>query len=121
MNTIVLSGHIGSDIEVKEGNTGKEYVRFSLAVRRNKEVTDWFDVVAFTSTAQFVKQWFSKGSWIEVSGSMQTSEYKDKEGKSRKSYTVMGNNVSFGNSTKGKETVDTNEFTTIEDSQDLPW
>ena len=51
--------------------------------------------VAWGKTAQFVSQYFDKGSMIAVNGSLQTRKYQDKQGNNRTAYEIQVREVSF--------------------------
>ena len=62
--------------------------------------TDWIDIVAWRSTAEFVCRHFSKGSSIIVEGRLQIRSWTDKEGNKRKSAEVVADAAYFGGSKK---------------------
>jgi len=101
MNNISLLGRIGNDIELRTTTSGKSIVSFPLAVARayvnkgEERKTDWLDCVAFGTTAEFINKYFRKGNSIGLTGSVQTENYTDKDGKNRKSVRVYVNNVYF--------------------------
>lgn len=83
MNKIILSGRLTKDPEVKIAQSGKAYTRVGIAVDRafskDKEV-DFFNLVAFGKTAEFLGKRFSKGSKILVEGRVQIERYEGKDG-----------------------------------------
>ena len=103
MNKIFLSGRLTKDPEVKTAQSGKAYTRVGIAVDRafskDKEV-DFFNLVAFGKTAEFLGKWFSKGSKLLVEGRVQIEQYEDKEGLKRTSVDVIANEVEFADSKK---------------------
>ena len=85
MNKFIGQGRLGRDPELKDiGST--TVCNFSIAIDRrfkNKQgerETDWFNCSAFGKTAEFISQWFGKGSQIIVVGEMQNREYVNKDG-----------------------------------------
>lgn len=66
MNSSVFSGRIGNELVLKKTKEGISVVEFSLAVRRNKEETDWIRCVAYREKAEFIERYFKKGSFIEI-------------------------------------------------------
>lgn len=104
MNVAVLSGRLTRDPEVKVTQSGTDVCSFTIAVdRRFKDANgergaDFISCVAWRQTAEFIGKYFSKGSRIEVSGSIQTRNYDDKDG--RKIYVTEVNveQASFGES-----------------------
>lgn len=104
LNRICLMGRVVHDPELKSTPAGASVTTFAVAVERSragqdgKRPVDYIDVVAWRNTAEFVCKYFSKGSWIVVEGSLQTRTYEDKEGKKRKVFEVLADNVHFGGS-----------------------
>jgi len=70
---------------------------FRIAVPRRfkKDTADFIDIVAWRKEAEFVSQYFTKGKWIEVDGSIQSRTYTDKEGKNRTAVEVVADSLSF--------------------------
>lgn len=108
LNVICLMGRMVHDPEAKTTASGVPVTTFAVAVERGRteqdgtRQVDYFDVVAWRKTAEFVSRYFSKGSWIAVNGSMQTRTYDDKNGNKRKVYEVLADNVHFaGNKDAG--------------------
>lgn len=103
MNKTILSGRLTRDPEVRYSQSGNAFARVGIAVDRpfskNKEV-DFFNLVAFGKTAEFLGKWFEKGSKLLVEGRLQISEYEDKEGIKRKSADVIVDNVEFADGKK---------------------
>ena len=97
MNKVFLSGNLTRDPELKLTQSGKAYLRFGIAVNRpfNKDAVDFFNLVAWDKTAEFIEKWFSKGSRILVEGRLQTSKYKDKDGTERTVTDIVVDNVEF--------------------------
>lgn len=109
MNNIVLIGRITKDPELKYTNNGKGNTRFTLAVQRNKEETDFINCVAWEKTAENIAEYFKKGSQIAIQGAIRTGSY-EKDG--RTVYTTdvwvykfdfIGNNNSSNNQNKKEE------------------
>lgn len=84
--TLIMVGRVGVVPEERKTSTGKSMVTFRLAVGRwdggdRKEVTDWFSVVAFDSTAETVVKHVAKGDLLLVDGRLQTRSYTGQDGK----------------------------------------
>ena len=82
MNSCNFVGNITHDLEIKFANNekGTPIMKFSIAVRRDKDNTDFINCVAFNKTAELIADFFKKGSTIGVSGRLQTGSYTNKEG-----------------------------------------
>ena len=101
MNKVVLMGRLTADPELKTTATGLSVVTFSVASDRNfsksatEKQTDFFDVVAWRQTAEFVCKYFRKGQMILVCGSLQTRTYVDKNGSNHKVVELVADSVHF--------------------------
>lgn len=102
MNTVNIIGNIGNVLEVMKTANGKSVVKVNVAVRRNAEVTDWFNCVAYNLTAEKIAQYFSQGDPIGITGQLYTEQY-EKDGK-KLSYTkIFINEFTFAGDTKKKK------------------
>ena len=99
MNIVTLIGRLGADPEGRDVKKGKETLRivsFPLAVKRpGSEETDWPRVTCFGKTAEFVEQYFQKGSRIAISGHIQTGSYENSEGHTVYITDVIAERVEF--------------------------
>lgn len=97
MNTIILTGRLTADPEVKMTTTGIPVCSFTLAVRRpmTKDTTDFLRCVAWRNTAEFVGKWFRKGKMIAVTGALTSRKFEDNNGKNHVTFEVIVDNVEF--------------------------
>ena len=101
INTVAIMGRLTFDPELRSTPSGVSVIRFQVACDRNyqrageERQADFIDCVAWRQTAEFVSRYFRKGSMITVEGSIQTSNFTDKDGNKRKQVEVVANNVSF--------------------------
>ncbi len=105
LNRIILMGRLTRDPELRHTQTGTPVASFSLAVDRDfksrdggERVTDFIDIVAWRSTAEFVSKYFTKGRMAVVEGRLQIRDWTDREGGKRRSAEVVADNVYFGDS-----------------------
>ena len=115
LNKVILGGRLTSDIELKQTTSGFSVCSFSLAVnRRGKDAgTDFIDCQAWRQTAEFLSRYFSKGSSLCVVGSLQKSEWTDKNGQKRYKTEVVVDEAMFvdsKNDAQGAETVGGGQF-----------
>ena len=116
LNRITMTGRLTADPELHKTQSDIAVVSFSVANQRNfknadgERETDFFDVVAWRSTAEFVNNYFRKGSLITVDGRLQTSRYTDKSGNKRVATEIVADNVFFGDSKGNDETADAPAF-----------
>ena len=104
LNHIVLMGRLTRDPELRRTGSGIAVASFTLAVDRDyaaqgaERETDFVDIVAWRSTAEFVSKYFTKGRMAVVSGRLQIRNWQDKDGNKRRSAEVVANDVYFGDS-----------------------
>lgn len=138
INTVALMGRLTHEPEIKVTPSGVSVIRFQLAVDRKYQAdpsnrqADFIDCIAWRQTAEFINRYFHKGSMIAVEGSIQTSNYTDKNGAKRKQTEVVADNVSFcgskgDNGAAGQQNapnLDVNEAEfeeIVDDDDDLPF
>ena len=104
LNKIFIMGPLTRDPELRRTQSGTAVTTFTLAVDRDfksqsgEKETDFIDVVAWRSTAEFAAKYFTKGRMAIVEGRLQIRPWTDKEGNSRRSAEVVADNVYFGDS-----------------------
>ena len=104
LNKIILMGRLTRDPELRRTGSGTAVTSFSLAVDRDFKAqngdkeTDFIDVVAWRSTAEFVSKYFSKGRMAAVEGRLQIRDWTEKDGMKRRSAEVVADNVYFADS-----------------------
>lgn len=112
-------GRLTSTPELRYTTNDTPVISFTLAVNRSyaKQETDFIDVVAWRSTAEFIDKYFSKGQLIAIEGSIRTSIYQDKGSNIRKAVEVLANKVHFTGEKKG----DNEKGIEIEADNDIPF
>ncbi len=146
MNVVALLGRLVADPELRQTPQGVQVTRMRIAVNRayvkhgEERKADFIDVVAWRSTAEFAAKYFRKGNMMGVSGSIQTRTYTDKDGNNRHAFEVVADNISFAESKGssgssvpapsissgsgsdiGFSAGSNDDFTVIDDSEDLPF
>ena len=94
VNTAVISGNLTRNAELRATQSGTPVTSFSLAFN-DRDETNFFDCVAWKSTAEFVCQYLQKGSMVVVEGRLQTRDWKDQNGNKRKNTEIVVNRVHF--------------------------
>ena len=108
LNHIVLMGRLTRDPELRHTGSGLAVASFSLVVDRDykgqsgEKETDFVDIVAWRSTADFVSKFFTKGRMAVVEGRLQLRDWKDKDGNNRRSAEVVAEHVYFGDSKRSE-------------------
>ena len=104
LNRITMTGRLTRDPELRKTANDISVTRFSIANQRNYKnsagdrETDFFNVTAWRSTAEFVTQYFRKGSLITVDGRLESRKYTEKDGNNRVAIEIIADNVYFGES-----------------------
>lgn len=99
-NSIIMIGRLTADPELKVTPSGTNVCSFSIAVdrpRKNGEeaVADFFNVVAWRGTAEFVSKYFAKGMAILVRGRLQNRSWTDNNGNKRYATDIIAEEVAF--------------------------
>lgn len=108
LNKIILMGRLTRDPELRRTGSGTAVASFSLAVDRDfktqdgERETDFIDIVAWRSTAEFVSKYFTKGRMAVLEGRMQVRDWTDKDGNKRRSTEVIAENIYFGDSKRSE-------------------
>ena len=101
MNQIALVGNLTKDPETRTTNNGNKVCNFTVACRRRVKNasggydSDFINCVAWRQTAEIVAQYFSKGSKIALTGSLQTRTYDAQDGSKRHVTEVLVDGVEF--------------------------
>lgn len=105
LNKIFIMGRLTRDPELRHTQSGTAVASFSLAVDRDfkdkqtgERATDFIDVVAWRSTAEYVSRYFTKGRMAVVVGALQIRAWEDKEGNKRRNAEVVAESVYFADS-----------------------
>lgn len=126
LNVVALQGRLARDPELRQTTAGKSVTNFTIACDRGKDQTDWFDVVAWEKSAEFICKYFRKGSMILVEGRLQSRKYQDKNGNNRTAIEVVAGSVNFcgkKEETEPKASAygDSDVYAPIADDEDLPF
>ena len=127
INSVVLMGRMVADAELRTTTSGISVARFTIAVDRqykqgDERQADFIYCIAWRQTADFVAKYFRKGDMIALTGSIETSNYEDKDGNKRTKFEIVANNVSFcGGKSEKKEEPELKEIDIETDPfEDLP-
>ncbi|MGN1013909.1 MAG: single-stranded DNA-binding protein [Butyricicoccus sp.] len=102
LNKAILMGRLTRDPELRYTQNNTPVAAFTIAVNRNyggkseDRQADFIDIVAWNKTAEFVQNWFNKGSVIIVVGRIQSRRWQDRNGNNRTSIEVVAEEVQFG-------------------------
>lgn len=94
MNNITIVGRLTKDIEVKQG-ASSTYGLFSIADRKDKDNTRFFNCTVFGKLAEVMTQYTNKGDKVAIHGELDTTT-KDKV----TYYNILVNDFEFCESKK---------------------
>ena len=104
-NKVVLVGNLTADPELKQTSTGISVCRFSIAVQRRfarssdqngqQPTADFFNIVAWRQSAEFVARYFKKGRPILVCGQLQNRNWTDPQGVKHYATDIVADEVMF--------------------------
>ena len=101
LNRVQIIGNLGRDPELRFTQDGTPVANFTVAVNESwrsrdgeqHERTEWFRIVAWRHLAEIANQYLRRGRQVFVEGSLQTSEWQDREGNSRTSTELVARNM----------------------------
>lgn len=128
MNNVVLTGRLTANPELKVTQSGTKVCVFALAVNKDKEHTDFPQIVCFEKTAENLCTYQKKGSMIGVNGRLQTRSYERQDGTKAYVTEVIANTVEYLSSksdnsakTQQNEVVEVVEAPVNVSDDDLPF
>ncbi len=100
-NKVQLIGNLGKAPEVKNTESGKKLAKFSVATNetyknaKGEKVIDtqWHNVIAWGTTAEFAEKYLDKGSEVVIDGKLMNNTYTDKDGVKRYSTEIQANEL----------------------------
>ncbi|HAV90071.1 MAG TPA: single-stranded DNA-binding protein [Eubacterium sp.] len=115
MNKVILTGKLARDpvMSIVNGETGVTVTKFDVAVNRRKskdeEVNvDFIHCTSFGKQAEFINQYFKKGTGIILTGRIQNNNYTNKNGEKVYGFNIIVEDVEFAQK-KSKEENSSNE------------
>lgn len=97
LNYNALMGRFVADPELRRTTTGKSVVSFTLAVDKpgKDSGASFIPCVAWDKTADFINNYFLKGSPVVVEGRLESRQYETKEGQKRTVLEVVVSQAHF--------------------------
>jgi single-strand DNA-binding protein len=101
LNKVILIGHLVADPELRQTPTNASVVTFQIGVTRRfarageQNKSDFFTIVAWNKTADFICNYFKKGNAICVCGSLQTRTWTAQDGSKRYAVEVLADEANF--------------------------
>ncbi|MEY4110516.1 MAG: hypothetical protein RLZZ46_871 [Bacteroidota bacterium] len=87
LNKVILIGNLGRDPEIRHTDGGAIVANFPLATTeyykdkngQRQEQTEWHQIVAWRSQAEYAQKYLKKGFTLMVEGKIRTRSWEDKE------------------------------------------
>jgi single-strand DNA-binding protein len=100
-NKVQLIGNLGNAPEVRNTESGKKLVRFSVATNeqyknaKGEKVTEtqWHNLIAWGKVADIVEKYLTKGTEVAIEGKLINRNYMDKEGNKKYITEIQVNEV----------------------------
>jgi single-strand DNA-binding protein len=101
LNKAILIGHLTANPELKQTPGGIAVTSFTIGITRTYKAqgeeaqTDFIDIVAWRTTAEFICRYFKKGQAIGICGEIQTRSYTAQDGSKRYATEVVASEAFF--------------------------
>ncbi len=100
-NKVQLIGNLGNAPEVRNTETGKKLVRFSVATNeqyknaKGEKVTEtqWHNAIAWGKVADIAEKYLVKGTEVAIEGKLMNRNYTDKEGNKKYITEIQVNEI----------------------------
>lgn len=97
MARMSLIGTIGTDLEKKTTSTGKEFIKYAIAVNpktKNDQLTSWYNVACFIPPQiNFMNTYLGKGAKVYVEADVSNTPYEKSDGSKSMSLMLFQTNV----------------------------
>lgn len=96
MNSVILTGNLASDVELREFGEEKQLATFRLAVDRGSknDEADFFRIAVWDRQAQLCAEYLAKGRKVGVEGRLRYHAWED-EGEKRSRVEVVAHRIEF--------------------------
>jgi len=110
VNKVVLVGRVTRDPEMRTTPTGQSVATLAIATNNfwtdksgtKQEKTEFHNVVLWGRLAEIAGQYLTKGQECFIEGRLQTREYTAKDGTTRRTTEIIGENMQLGSRASGQ-------------------
>lgn len=100
LNVVVIEGRLVAAPELKKTSTGDSVCTIRIAVQKDKESADYFDIVGWKQKAEFICDHFTKGDGIIVTGELKSRTFDSKTPQGNETfkktvYEIKANDIKF--------------------------
>ena len=131
LNHITIMGRFVRDPELRRTNNGKAVTSFTIACDKpgKDSGASFIECVAWEKTAEFINNYFLKGSAIIVEGRLESRQYETKDSQKRTVLEVVVSQAHFCEKKKeesdgfagGEPAYQQNNFTLLDNNEPLPF
>ena len=96
LNKVMLIGNVGRDPEVRDFEGGARRASFTLATTeqfRDREQTEWHNIIAWRQLAELADKYIRKGSQIYVEGRLTTRAWDGNDGVKHYTTEIVANTI----------------------------
>jgi len=96
LNKVMLIGNVGRDPEVRDFEGGVRRANFTLATTeqfRDREQTEWHNIVAWRQLAELADKYIRKGSQIYVEGRITSRSWDGNDGVKHYTTEIVANTI----------------------------
>ncbi|OIQ03067.1 MAG: hypothetical protein AUK58_02030 [Candidatus Moranbacteria bacterium CG2_30_41_165] len=109
VNKVVLVGRVTRDPEIRTTPGGQSVATLSMATNNfwtdksgtKQEKTEFHNIVLWGRLAEIAGQYLTKGQECFIEGRLQTREYTAKDGTTRRTTEIIGENMQLGSRAQG--------------------
>lgn len=123
LNHITIMGRLVRDPELRRTNSGKAVTSFTIACDKpgKDSGTSFIDCVAWEKTAEFINNYFMKGSAILLEGRLESRQYETKDNQKRTVVEVVVSQTYFCEKKKEETTTQAPAFEPLDSDEPLPF
>lgn len=115
LNEVIVMGRLTAEPELKYTSNNIPVLSFSVAVNRSyktdeKRESDFINVTAWRSTAEFVANYFRRGAMMIVIGHLVQQRWTDDNGKNHSKMVVIADRIRFGETKRSSDIRETNKL-----------
>ena len=112
VNKVILVGNLGKDPEVRKLENGVSVASFTMATseafkdKTTNELrtqTEWHNIVVWRGLAEVAEKYLKKGMQIYLEGKLRTRSYQDKDGNTKYTTEIVGDNLVMMSKGSGNE------------------
>ena len=97
LNHITIQGRLTRDPEIRRTNSGKAVCSFTIACDKpgKDSGASFIECVAWEKTADFIGNYFAKGSMVVLEGRLESRQYETKDNQKRTVLEVVVSQAHF--------------------------